>query len=60
MSAPYSTVDGWKVAVARGGEPEIRDSYHTGVAALNKLGADGWELVGATGDATKFFLRRPK
>ena len=60
MSAPYSTVDGSKVMVFRGGEPEIRDSDHTGVAALNKLGADGWELVGTSGDATKFFLRRPK
>jgi hypothetical protein len=60
MSAPYSTVEGWKVAVARGGEQEIRESDQTGAAALNKLGADGWELVGATGDATKFFLKRPK
>jgi len=68
MSAPYSTNDGWKVRVSRGGDQEIRDSDQTGAAALNKLGLDGWELVGSGGEVvnqgnqtfTHFFLKRPK
>lgn len=60
MSNPYSTVDGWKVIVSQGGGQETRDTDQTGVTALNRLGSDGWELVGTSGDDTKFFLRRPK
>ena len=61
-----------KVYVSQGGEKWLADSDSTGVAALNKLGADGWELVSAsdeltfTGGApilpqsTRFILKRPR
>ena|SRR5215813_1311021 len=68
VGAPYKTVDGWKVKVSRGSEQEIRDSDATGAAALNKLGSDGWELVGmgshvydqGNQTATEFYLKRAR
>jgi len=68
MSAPYPGKDGWKVTISRGGDQEALDSDMTGAAALNKLGSEGWELVGVS-DAvtnqgnqtiTRLFLKRPK
>ncbi|HEX7334310.1 MAG TPA: hypothetical protein VF290_22615 [Pyrinomonadaceae bacterium] len=61
-----------KVFVSQGGEKWLADSDSTGVSALNRLGADGWELVSAsdelmnTGGApslpttTRFLLKRQK
>lgn len=64
----YST----KVYVSQGGEKWLADSDSTGVSALNKLGAEGWELVSASDElmqagsppapptTTRFLLKRPK
>ena len=68
MSAPHSTGDGWQVTISRGEKQEALDSDTTGAAALNKLGAEGWELVGVSDEVanrgnqtfTKLFLKRPK
>ena len=68
MSAPYPAKDGWKVTISRGGDQEALDSDITGATALNKLGADGWELVGVSDEVvnqsnqttTKLILKRPK
>ena len=61
-----------KVFVSQGGEKWLADSDSTGVSALNRLGAEGWELVSAsdellnTGGApalpttTRFLLKRSK
>lgn len=61
-----------KVFVSQGGEKWLADSDSTGVSALNKLGADGWELVSASDElmntgsppipptTTRFLLKRPK
>jgi len=61
-----------KVFVSQGGEKWLADSDSTGVSALNKLGADGWELVSASDElvftgvppslpqSTRFILKRPK
>ena len=61
-----------KVFVSQGGEKWLADSDSTGVSALNKLGADGWELVSASDEltnnggtpppptSTRFLLKRPK
>lgn len=63
----------FKVYVSQGGEKSLVDSDSTGVAALNRLGADGWELVSASDEltytggspvtppiVTRFLLKRPK
>jgi hypothetical protein len=63
----------FKVYVSQGGEKWLADSDSTGVAALNRLGADGWELVSASDELTytggspitppmltRFLLKRPK
>ncbi len=53
---------GWKAQVARGGVIETMDSDLSGTTTLNKLGADGWELVSAshqTGNSAEYFLKRP-
>jgi len=53
---------GWKAQVARGGSIETMDSDVSGITTLNKLGAEGWELVGVvhqTGYSTEYFLKRP-
>jgi hypothetical protein len=63
----------FKVYVSQGGEKLLADSDSTGVAALNRLGADGWELVSASDELsyaggspvtprmlTRFLLKRPK
>ena len=56
----------FKVYVSQGGEKSLADSDSTGVAALNKLGAEGWELVSASDEltnpptVTRFLLKRPK
>lgn len=42
-----------KVYVSQGGEKWLADSDTTGVAALNKLGAEGWELVSASDELTQ-------
>lgn len=42
----------FKVYVSQGGEKWLADSDSTGVAALNRLGADGWELVTASDELT--------
>ncbi len=76
VSSPFQTGTignlTYKVFVSQGGEKWLADSDSTGVAALNKLGAEGWELVSAsdeltfTGGApilpqsTRFILKRPK
>jgi hypothetical protein len=68
MSAPYTMPEGWKVTVSRGGKEEIRDSDTTGTAALNKLGSEGWELVGTSTNVTNqgnqtftsFYLKRAR
>ena len=62
-----------KVFVSQGGEKWLADSDSTGVSALNKLGAEGWELVSASDELpypgvspvvaptmTRFLLKRPK
>ena len=61
-----------KVYVSQGGDKWLADSDSTGVSALNKLGAEGWELVSASDDntysgppmnlppTTRFVLKRPK
>lgn len=41
-----------KVYVYQGGEKLLADSDSTGVTPLNKLGAEGWELVSASDDHT--------
>lgn len=66
MSPPYPTPYGWKVNIYLGGKDETIDSDMSSVAALNKLGADGWELVGVSDEVvnqgnqtfTKFLLKR--
>lgn len=63
----------FKVYVSQDGEKSLADSDSTGVAALNRLGADGWELVSASDELTytggspvtppmltRFLLKRPK
>lgn len=63
----------FKVYVSQGGEKWLADSDSTGVTALNRLGADGWELVSASDELTytggspvtppmltRFLLKRPK
>ena len=53
---------GWKAQVARGGSIETMDSDVSGITTLNKLGTEGWELVGVvhqTGYSTEYFLKRP-
>ena len=53
---------GWKAQVARNGIIETMDSDVSGITTLNRLGLDGWELVGAvhqTGYSTEYFLKRP-
>jgi hypothetical protein len=63
----------YKVWVSQGGEISLADSDRTGIAALNKLGADGWELVSASNEisyrenvqmnfpaTTRYLLKRPK
>lgn len=70
MSSPfnYNNNKTWKVYVSQGGETQMADSDRTGVAALNKLGGDGWELVSASDEvvstglptSTRFVLKRPR
>ena len=63
----------YKVYVSQGGEVSLADSDRTGIAALNKLGAEGWELVSASSEisyrettqlnfpaTTRYLLKRPK
>lgn len=61
-----------KVYVSTGGEKWLADSDSTGVAVLNRLGAEGWELVSASDEltpiggpsslptTTRFLLKRPR
>jgi hypothetical protein len=53
---------GWKAQVARGGIIETMDSDLSGTSTLNRLGAEGWELVSVshqTGNSAEYFLKRP-
>ena len=57
VSSPFSygSSDGsisMKVYVSHGAEKWLADSDSTGVSALNRLGAAGWELVSASDDLT--------
>ena len=76
VSSPfqYGSIDSisTKVYVSHGGEKWLADSDSTGVAALNRLGAEGWELVSASDELpnvggspnhptqTRFLLKRPR
>lgn len=71
VSSPfaYETATNWKVSVSYGGEVRMADSDVTGIAALNKLGAEGWELISASDEVvreggppirTRFILKRPR
>jgi hypothetical protein len=42
----YAKPNNWVVSVSYGSAWQIMETDPTGVAALNKLGAEGWELVG--------------
>jgi hypothetical protein len=63
---PCKTNTNWKVNVSYGGAMQMADADLTGITALNKLGADGWELVSASDAAQgssstpRFILKRPK
>jgi hypothetical protein len=53
---------GWKAQVARGGIIETMDSDLSGTSTLNRLGAEGWELVSVShlpGNSAEYFLKRP-
>ncbi|SRR6266404_6582425 len=73
VSSPfiYGTATNWKAHVSYGREMQLVDSDPSGVAALNKLGAEGWELVTASDEgvhvvtpglppSTKFILKRAR
>jgi hypothetical protein len=70
VSSPYTykTANNWQVNISYGGATQMADTDMTGVAALDKLGADGWELVSASDESvgqgqpskTGFLLKRPK
>jgi hypothetical protein len=71
VSSPftYETANTWKVNVSYGGEVRRADSDSTGIAALNKLGDEGWELVSASDEivrqnepriSSRFILKRPR
>ena len=52
---------GWKAQIHRGGNVETADSDISGISTLNRLGGDGWELVGVThmsGNSVEYFLKR--
>lgn len=62
-----------KVYISQGAEKLLADTDTTGVAVLNRLGAEGWELVGASDEltypggtpinpptTTRFLLKRPR
>jgi hypothetical protein len=53
---------GWKAQVFYGTSSQNVESDMTGIFALDRLGADGWEVVGVvhqTGYSTEYFLKRP-
>jgi hypothetical protein len=66
MSVPQPGKDGSYVTISRGDAQETLESDTTGAKALNRLGADGWELVGVSNEVTnnhtysRFFLKRPR
>src|SRR6185436_12649642 len=65
VPTPKKDGSGWYVTVSRGDSQEDLDSDTTGAKPLNKLGADGWELIGVSNEVTnnhtytRFFLKRP-
>jgi hypothetical protein len=73
VSSPftYATANTWKVHVSYGREMQLADSDPTGIAALDKLGSEGWELVTACDEgvhivtpgvppSTRFILKRAR
>lgn len=53
---------GWKAQVSRGANIENVDSDITGISTVNRLGVEGWELVGVVhekGNSVEYFLKRP-
>lgn len=56
------TTLGWKAHLSRGGNVETVDSDMTGISAVNRLGAEGWEIVNVVhekGNSAEYFLKRP-
>ena len=52
---------GWKAQIHRGGNVENADSDISGISTVNRLGSDGWELVGVahmSGNSVEYFLKR--
>ena len=66
MTVPTPKKNGWYVTITRGDDQEDLESDLTGAKPLNKLGADGWELIGVSNEVTnnhtftRFFLKRPR
>ena len=63
----YERANNWVVSVSYGGSSQIAETDVTGVSALNKLGAEGWELVGISNTSdkerptpTSYIFKRPK
>ena len=53
---------GWKAQLSRGSSIENVDSDLTGISTVNRLGAEGWELVSVVhekGNSVEYFLKRP-
>jgi hypothetical protein len=53
---------GWKAQVSYGNITRSEESDMTGISTVNRLGADGWELVSVvhqTGNSAEYFLMRP-
>jgi hypothetical protein len=67
VSSPYSyeKANHFVVNVSYGGASQMAETDVTGVSALNKLGAEGWELLGfntipGQTPATTYVFKRPK
>ena len=56
--------NGWKAQVMNGTNSQTVESDYTGMLAVNRLGADGWELVSViphteNSVSAEYFLKRP-